>query len=276
MTLPASLNLDGFRAALRDALRDVPDDLAVVASCVDYLMDAGAELADVLLLFAGAGPTWVSEPWQEQVGWWQVLTLWCELTEPKRFSDQFTGTGYEERILYRFEAVRAGALDLQRTVDFINSSGFPSHNIEAYDVVLVMNPGSNPYPHVADAIVRARREHKRRVLGLFPDVVYERRLRFPLPDSQAGLRRIMGQAEVMLREGGWRVNVGITCTQNDERKEIRYKHILAAPDWIAPEPDLSSQSQRSRATLTGDVQVSYDGAFLGTTRDVRFTEPPAE
>ncbi len=244
MTLPTSLNLDGFRAAFRDALRGTPYDQAAVAACVDALQEADSELVDVLLLFAGTGPEWVSEPWPEQTGWWRVLALWCELTEPEKRSSLRGSLVYPDgRVEFRFETVRACELDLRRVTN---------------------------EPTAERAFARARRDHKRAVLSLFPDVVHERRFCFPFPDSQDSLRCIMDQAEAMLREGGWRVDVNVSCTRDDERKEIRYEYILPAPYWIAPE------TERPRATFTGDVQVSYDGAFLGTSRDVRLTTPPAE
>ncbi len=240
MTLPASLNLDGFRAAFRDS----PDDPTAVAACVDALQEAGTKLGDVVLLFAGQGPEWVSEPWPEQLVGWRVLALWCKLTEPEKFIPRVLDRSERPR----FEAVQACVMDWKNMVRESLSRSAPN------------------------AI--ARRDHKRRVLDLFPDVLYEHRLRFPFPDSQNGLRRIMDQANAMLREGGWRVNVGVSCTQDDDRKEIRYEHILAAPHWIPPEPEYGPSPLRGAYQEVRQMNALLDATNTATPPGLRETIPP--
>lgn len=284
-TLPL---LPGFRAAFLAG----PDEGAVMA-CTDYLIEQGAELADVLRLYAGSPPDWLAETWHEDEGLRAVLALWCELTEPGVREPQPKSWPFKE-LRFRWEVVRACEADfrgeLDRNVEYHAAPLSIQMQVTSETLRAVCAAQGKGYsPAMLRAVQQARRDQKRRVLALFPDVKHRRLLRFPLPDSHAEMRRIIDQAEAWLREGGWRVDVGITATQDDTVKKIRYEQTLAAPDWIPPEPaprrgpfaatpaDLREGRENRRHDLDTEVHreaerrgIDFDGAPLRQVSDSLF------
>lgn len=154
--------LAGFRATFAAG----PADEADVSACVDQLQELDATLADVLLLFAARPREWLAETWSEDERWRAVLAKWCEVTEPEKWLPTHPEL---EMGAFRFEAVRACVV-VPTELDVTNFPGVFMEGVKG----IIDNT--------------ARREHKRRVLALFPDVILQPRCSlswdaYPLPPT---------------------------------------------------------------------------------------------
>jgi hypothetical protein len=255
---------------LREQLLPFLDpDNGLAQAAADWLQERAVLPAELLKAYADDLPAWLGATWQEDEALREVLALWCQWTEPEVFRP--TKMGGAESLRYRFEAVRACGLTHQDMADEVNRASRPhtvesSWKVTAEDVEQVLRVDGKPYRHVAAGIARARRDQKRRVLSLFPEVEHRRLWRFDLPTSEKELRYRMDEAEARMREGGWRVDVGITVTQDDDdAKEVRYEQTLAAPDWIPPEPSpFWGQSQSTPLEDLRRVQERVAGDLMPT------------
>ncbi len=209
------------------AFCDGTEASALVA--LDWLQEHDATTADLLVAFRGDPPDYLLPTLAQEEGLHGILWRWLERTEPEAREPVHPGSGWAA-LIPRWEAVQLCAVRMP-IVDVSLERG-TSHPI----------------------ISRARRDRKRVVLSLFPDVIHERRFTLELRSRHmvAGL-----EADARLREGGWRVDAGVSCEVAENDRTATWTHTLAAPDWIEPEP-LTSLSLDEQRRIVEQEEADFD------------------
>lgn len=162
---------------------DNPDEADLSTAC-DRLQEAGATLADLLLLYRGEPPEFLGESFALDEALRKLLAKWCEWLAKDRWEAVLACELMPAQIVSAPDPSRIAELEesIRQQARQRNWLALP----EGVSVEM-MEPGA------------ARREQKRRALGLFPEVT----------------------AEIIVRE----------------ERRVFFWEILPAPDWIPPEPE---------------------------------------
>ena len=179
--------------------------------CADRLQELGAELAHVLILYAGTPPDYLDGLPQA------VLVEWCKATEPNEVVSLMRPPDAIDAL--RWQVIH----NHQGPIQWSDGHWRTYHPEPVHD-----------YQHTHEAT--AIRYVKRRVLALFKDVVTwkrERRLSFREWDAQRYAPEVVND---ILRANGFRFDLPIERTDFKRERQITYRQIILAPDLIPPEP----------------------------------------
>lgn len=274
------------------ALRPFLDDHAYPMA-VDWLQEHGATLADLLLAYRGEPPEYLGRSFEADEGLRLLLGEWCRATEPERLVGRGPFDLPDEANRFRWARVLACEVDwvevagevgfglehrgramsladrlklARLMVERMAEKGIVDRVRVANDPLLaagVAGADAAFQERARTAAASARREQKRRVLGLFPEVWMDRevridnetvlRLRNPVDRHAVEVVRDRFRTAGFLegRDPGpfWRwvtdclmgtpavsAGDGLSFRHDMPNRYYRFRWTLAAPDWIPPEP----------------------------------------
>ncbi len=205
---------------------------------------------------------------------------WLKQVEPGRLV-QKSKSGWVSVDRRRWEAVRDAREDVHRFVGLLTtdpgvitvvaSTVSPAMaDMVRYGHTMIPPPAlEHPAVKAAEARARAtvRLDRKRRVLGLFPEVVCEeRQLRFStdLIGSQDDLSYRLRWAEEKIRANDWPAHVRMDVRHDEKRRQIVYRQTVHAPDLIPPEPP-----EYGPSPLSGAYRIFDDDRLIRQFQEMR-------